>query len=153
MNSGSQARRLQSRGARVAVLAATVVIATSGAAHALTGSLALSKSVNFYYGETAGSGDSQDFDGYGTAKMCARSEGYSSQTYVAQYLRNRTLQPDDKLKDVLLAYNAYVAPNSYGSATFSTASSSRYHTTAIWPAVPSAPNNAVGAVTARTTSC
>ena len=123
---------------------------TTGVAYAVTGSTANPRSVTFYYGETGGQGDSQNFAGYGQVKLCtdAGNSG-GSNTYQALYLRNRTLQPDDRIRNY-----QYVAFNdsTLASSAFDTESSSQFHTTAVWPGVASAPNGDSGYVASRTAS-
>lgn len=146
MRSASLTRRTT----RVTALAAIICTATAGAAFAITGSVAQARQVVFYYGETSGNGDSKDFSGYGTAKLCADAPGATSNNnFGVQSLRNRTLQPDDVLKDRLLAYSSA----RYLSASFSTSSSSKYHTYVNWSAVPSANDAANGYSRAVGSSC
>ncbi|MDR6175495.1 hypothetical protein QE364_000114 [Nocardioides zeae] len=135
----------QSRLIRITAAAAFVIGATATAAHAATGSTPLARSVVFYFGETSGSGDSKDFAGYGIGapvgtRLCSDADNYGNNSYGAQFIRNRTLQPDDVLKDVTRTYNQGL----YTSASFNTYSNYQYHTRAAWSAVPSAPNNASG---------
>lgn len=138
------------RTTRVTALAATICLATAGAAFAITGSVAQSRQVVFYYGETSGRGDSNDFSGYGTAKLCADAPGATSNnSFGVQYLRNITARPDVVLKDRLLAYSS----GKYVSQSFGTTSSSRYHTNVNWSAVPSANNGANGFSRAVGSSC
>lgn len=132
----------RSRGSRALVVALAVVAATSTAAWAQTGSTANDRSVRFYYGETSGHGDSQDFTGSGNVNMCTNSDGGSNQTYVAQYLKNRSFQPDDVIRDSNRSYNSGL----YKSSSFSISTNNKYHTTATWSAVPAAPNGYSGYV-------
>ncbi len=135
------------------VLIAVVIVAgTAVAAQAITGSVPLSKSVIFYYGETSGSGDSNNFDGGSIMRMCAHSEGYSSQSYIAEIRQNRTLQTDLVIRSANVQYNAYVGSNYYQSSSYSTSSSNRYHAKSGWSGVPAAPNTATGSV-ASFSSC
>lgn len=136
-----------SRATRTLAALTFVIAATStSAAFAATGSDALPRSVRFYFGVSAGSGDSQDFAGRGVGAatptvLCSDADNSGgNNTYTAQLLWNRTLQPDDVLRSKALRYNQGL----YGSATFSTYSSRQYHTYANWSAVPSAPDSADG---------
>lgn len=123
---------------------------TATAAFAVTGSVAQARQVVFYYGETSGNGDSQDFSGYGTAKLCADAPGATSNnSFNVKYYLNRSLQRDDILKDTDRLYSQ----GQYLSAGFSTTSSSRYHTYVGWSAVPAASNGANGFSRAVGSSC
>lgn len=135
-----------SNGGRALCVAALLVGGTATAAWATTGYVANPRSVVFYYGETAGNGDSQNFTGTGSVRMCANSDGASTgNTYVAQYLRNRTAFPDVVLKDASVAYNQGL----YESGAFSIDTSNTYHTKSSWSAVPSAPDSYSGYVSTR----
>ncbi|MFN0280979.1 MAG: hypothetical protein ACKVZ6_03290 [Kineosporiaceae bacterium] len=84
----------------------------------------------FFYDVSSGNADSYDFSGYGTARLRADAPGATdTHTFGAYYFRNRTLQPDDQLKySGQLAYSR----SEYVSSTFTTSSSSKYHTYAGW---------------------
>lgn len=78
--------------------------------------------------------------------MCANSDGASTgNTYVAQYIRNRSGLPDVIIKDKNVSYNQGL----YQSGYFNISSSNAYHTKSSWSAVPSAPNNYSGYVSTR----
>lgn len=141
---------LAQRVAAVGMSAALIVGGTATAAMAITGYVAQSRQVVFYYGETSGNGDSNNFAGYGTSKLCADAPGATSNnSFNVKYYRNRTLQRDDRLKDRDLLYSQ----RQYLSAGFSTSSSSRYHTYVGWSAVPAANNAANGYSRAAGSSC
>lgn len=134
---------------KITVIAAMPVGGVGGTAWARTGYDANPRSVVFYFGETAGQGDSQNFAGYGSVKLCtdANNSG-GNNSYGAQYIRNRTAAPDVVLRD----YNVRYGQAAFASGTFNTSSGDRFHTKAAWSAVPSAPNNVSGFVASRTAS-
>lgn len=137
------------RSIKLVVISLLLILTAAGAAFARTGYDANPRSVVFYFGETSGNGDSQDFSGYGLVKLCTDGDNVGGgNSYVGQYLRNRTLAKDEILKDVSLRYDA--AP--YASGNFQTTSDNNYHTYAGWSAVPSAPDTASGFVATRTAS-
>jgi hypothetical protein len=138
----------RSRSGRVVRLALLLALMTGGAAYATTGSTANPRSVIFYYGETAGAGDSDNFSGYGAVTMCMNSNGApvgNGNTYVGDYRLNRTLQPDDVIKSVNWGYRQ----GQYQSGNFNTSSDKKYHTRSGWSAVPSAPDWYKGYVASR----
>lgn len=145
MRNGDVSRVLRRRLVRVAVIASAIVVVPSAAAYALTGYVAQDGQVAFYYGETSGHGDSNNFHGYGSARLCADAAGQTSNnTFVASYIKNVSFAPDTTIRDVNLRYSE----NEYKSAYFSTSSSSTYHVKSDWSAVPSAPDYVGGYVRA-----
>lgn len=131
-------------------IAFALCASTTGVAYAVTGSTSNPRSVVFYFGETGGQGDSNNFAGYGQAKLCTDADNSGGGNYYrALYLRNRTLQPDDVLWNFQYVY---FSDPPRASPSFSTVSSSQYHTTAGWPGVPSAPDSASGFSASRTAS-
>jgi|SRR5664279_6342835 len=132
-NSPNQTKYLGSRVWRVLTLSVVLFVATAGAAFADTGTyIRYAKKVEFFFAESAGDASSYDFSGYGTAKLCADAPTSSSRTFYVAYMWNRTLQPDDIMKE---QFRVYSDPR-YVSASFSTQSDRKYHTDATWNYVP-----------------
>lgn len=138
------------RAVKVAAIVAIMVGGVGGTAWARTGYDANAKSVVFYFGETAGQGDSQNFAGYGSVKLCTDADNSGGNgSYGAEYIRNRGGGlPDDSL----LKYNVSYSQGAFASGSFNTSSADRFHTKAVWGGVPSAPDNADGFVATRTAS-
>lgn len=148
-------RELVMRRARVpkSVRALLVVLAflaaTGGAAWARTGYDANARSVVFYFGETAGAGDSRDFAGYGSVKLCTDGDNSGGGgTYNAQYRHNRGGLPDETVVEL---YQSYKEP-ARSSGNFTNSSSANYHTNASWAQVTAAADNVSGFSASRTSS-
>jgi len=127
---------------KVLATSATMLIVSAGAAFADTGTfVSQAGQVVFYYGISGGHGTSKHWGGGFTDKFCQDAPGATSfNTFVGQYLRDRTLQADDVIKSRMSAY----AEGKYTSASFSTSGSSNYHTDVGWSYVSSAGSGANG---------
>ena len=121
--------KITRRAQMVAALAGGVVVATGGVAYASGVYTPGPTQVAFFYDRSSGNGDSNNFAGYGTARLCADAPGATSTySFGANYRHNRTGIPDETLKSALLKYS----DAAYTSTTFSTSSGASYHTNADW---------------------
>ncbi|GAA1947245.1 hypothetical protein GCM10009798_02870 [Nocardioides panacihumi] len=136
----------RSRGPRVLAIVLGTLLATTATAYATTGTAQLSRGVRFYFGQTAGHGDSDNFTGYGPAGstiawLCSDANNAGgNNSYNAAFIRNKSLAPDVTLKKISRLYNQGV----YRSAGIDTDSYTRYHTYVSWSAVPAAANSVSG---------
>lgn len=119
----------------IAIAVGTSLVGSAQIAEAVGRCVPQSRQVVFYYDGGSGNCDSNDFSGYGTARLRSDAPGCcnpaSNRSYTAYYYRNRTLQPDDILKYHTRYYDASEAL----STSFTTSSGSRYHTNVIWDAI------------------
>lgn len=132
--------KLGRRSKIVSLSVGAVVLGTAGTAYAAGTYTPQAKQVVFYYDISSGNGDSNDFNGYGSAALCADAPGASSpNTFGAAFVRNRTGLPDSTVSSFDRAYSQA----QYTGGSFSTSGSDRFHTNAGWSyagALPGSPN-------------
>lgn len=126
----------------VSLLTAMLILGGATAAWADAGQFVRQAyGVVFYYGVSSGNSDSYDFSGGPVFRVCQDAPGVSySATAYSQLQWNRTLQPDDTVREV---YSHYYEPERC-SAGYDSSSSNTYHVRVDWNHAPAAPDRNTG---------